>query len=34
MIEFDYREERSRTGEVILRPVAKVHVLTFQGKNV
>lgn len=32
MIEFDYREERSRTGEIILRPVAKVHVLRFEGE--
>lgn len=32
MIEFDYREERSRTGDVILRPVAKVHVLKPQGE--
>ena len=32
MIEFDYREERSRTGEVILRPVAKVHILRGMGE--
>lgn len=27
MIEFDYRPERSRTGEIIFRPVAKVYLL-------
>ncbi|HLG31292.1 MAG TPA: hypothetical protein VI387_13870 [Candidatus Brocadiales bacterium] len=27
MIEFDYRQERLRTGEVIFRPVAKVRLL-------
>ncbi|HHT9126195.1 MAG TPA: hypothetical protein ACFYD6_10310 [Candidatus Brocadiia bacterium] len=27
MIEFDYRQERLRTGEVIFRPVAKVYLL-------
>ncbi len=27
MIEFDYRKERLRTGEVIYRPIAKVYLL-------
>ncbi|GFP43573.1 hypothetical protein HKBW3C_02703, partial [Candidatus Hakubella thermalkaliphila] len=27
MIEFDYRQERLRTGEIIFRPVAKVYLL-------
>ena len=27
MIEFDYREERLRTGEIIFRPVAKIYLL-------
>jgi hypothetical protein len=30
MIEFDYREERLRIGEVILRPVAKVYLLRVE----
>ncbi len=31
MIEFDYRQERLRTGEIIFRPVAKVYLL--KGEN-
>jgi hypothetical protein len=27
MIEFDYRQERLRTGEIIFRPIAKVYLL-------
>ncbi len=27
MMEFDYREERLRTGEIIFRPVAKAYLL-------
>jgi hypothetical protein len=27
MIEFDYRPERTRTGEIIFRPVAKIFIL-------
>ena len=27
MIEFDYRRERLKTGEIIFRPVTKVHLL-------
>ena len=27
MIEFDYKEERLRTGEIIFRPVAKAYLL-------
>lgn len=30
MIEFDYRQERLRTGEIIFRPVAKVYILKFE----
>lgn len=30
MIEFDYRQERLRTGEVIFRPVAKLYLLRFE----
>ena len=30
MIEFDYRQERLRIGEVILRPVAKVYLLRYE----
>jgi hypothetical protein len=32
MIEFDYRPERSRTGEVIFRPVAKVYLLRSENE--
>lgn len=32
MIEFDYRQERLRTGEIIFRPVAKVYLLR-EGAN-
>lgn len=32
MIEFDYRRERLRTGEIIFRPVAKVHLLKKEGE--
>ena len=31
MIEFDFRQERLRTGEIIFRPVAKVYLL--RGEN-
>ena len=31
MIEFDYRRERLRTGEIIFRPVAKVYLLREGG---
>jgi len=31
MIEFDYRQERLRTGEVIFRPAAKVYLLRSAG---
>ena len=27
MVEFDYRQERLRSGEIIFRPVAKVYLL-------
>lgn len=27
MIEFDYRQENLRTGEIIFRPVAKAYIL-------
>ncbi|MEW6686344.1 MAG: hypothetical protein AB1393_09105 [Candidatus Edwardsbacteria bacterium] len=30
MTEFDYRQERIPTGEIILRPVAKVYLLRFE----
>jgi hypothetical protein len=30
MVEFDYRQERLPTGEVILRPVAKVYLLNSE----
>ncbi len=30
MIEFDYRRERLRTGEVVFRPVAKVYLLRWE----
>jgi hypothetical protein len=29
MIEFDYRQERLRTGEIIFRPVAKAYLLKY-----
>lgn len=32
MIEFDYRQERLRIGEVIFRPVAKVYLLRFENE--
>ena len=32
MIEFDYRQERLRTGEIIFRPVAKVYLLRFENE--
>ncbi|MBN1901425.1 hypothetical protein JW926_08910 [Candidatus Sumerlaeota bacterium] len=32
MIEFDYRKEQLRTGEVIFRPVAKVYLLRNQNE--
>jgi hypothetical protein len=32
MIEFDYRQERLRTGEIIFRPVAKVYLLRAEGE--
>jgi hypothetical protein len=32
MIEFDYRQERLRTGETIVRPVAKVYLLRSEGE--
>jgi len=32
MIEFDYRQERLRTGEIISRPVAKVYLLRQEGE--
>jgi hypothetical protein len=32
MIEFDYRQERLRTGETIFRPVAKVYLLRAEGE--
>jgi hypothetical protein len=32
MIEFDYRQERLRTGETIFRPVAKVYLLRTEGE--
>ena len=32
MIEFDYRQERLRTGEIIFRPVAKVYLLKQEGE--
>lgn len=31
MIEFDYKQERLRTGEIIFRPVAKVYLLREEG---
>ena len=30
MIEFDYRQERLKTGEIIFRPVAKVYLLRHE----
>jgi len=30
MIEFDYRREQLRTGEIIFRPVAKVYILRHE----
>jgi hypothetical protein len=32
MIEFDYRQERLRTGEIKFRPVAKVYLLRTEGE--
>lgn len=32
MIEFDYRQERLRTGEIIFRPVAKVYLLRSESE--
>jgi hypothetical protein len=32
MIEFDYRQERLRTGEVMFRPVAKVYLLRAENE--
>lgn len=32
MIEFDYRQERLRTGEIIFRPVAKVYFLKSENE--
>ena len=32
MIEFDYRQERLRTGEIIFRPVAKVYLLRSENE--
>ena len=32
MIEFDYRQERLRTGEIIFRPVAKIYLLRQEGE--
>jgi hypothetical protein len=32
MIEFDYRQERLRTGEIIFRPVAKAYLLRFENE--
>ena len=32
MVEFDYREERLRSGEIILRPVAKAYLLRSDGE--
>ncbi|MBM3243189.1 hypothetical protein FJZ31_43570 [Candidatus Poribacteria bacterium] len=32
MIEFDDRQERLRTGEIIFRPVAKVYLLRFENE--
>ena len=32
MIEFDYREERLRTGEIIFRPVAKIYLLMSESE--
>ena len=30
MVEFDYRQERLRTGEIIFRPIAKVYILRYE----
>jgi len=32
MIEFEYRQERLRTGEIILRPVAKAYLMRREGE--
>jgi hypothetical protein len=32
MIEFDYRQERLRTGEIIFRPAAKVYLLRSESE--
>ncbi|PIU64359.1 MAG: hypothetical protein COS84_08555 [Armatimonadetes bacterium CG07_land_8_20_14_0_80_40_9] len=32
MIEFDYRQERLRTGEIIFRPVAKIYLLRSESE--
>lgn len=32
MVEFDYREERLRTGEIIFRPVAKIYLLRSESE--
>ena len=32
MIEFDYRQERLRSGEVIFRPVAKVYLMRYSSE--
>jgi len=33
MIEFDYRQEHLRTGEIICRPVAKVYIPLMEAKG-
>ena len=32
MVEFDYRQERLRSGKIIFRPVAKVYLLRFDSE--
>ncbi len=34
MIEFDYRQERLRTGEIIFRPAAKVYLLRSESEQI